>query len=192
MVIGADRDALAAVGGAAGPQHRGVVGDRVLGDELRRRRGRIEAGALAALGGARARACREERGRRRRAGARRSAARRDSLAGRGRRSRSAMRRRQGFECAFVSLLRPAAGRRPQRRDAKLFQGFPNFSKEIPRKFLGFPNFSKDFQIFSLAVSRKIKGLSVGRAGIAFSPIFASSRPRRAARRYAAERARDLP
>jgi hypothetical protein len=48
---------------------------------------------------------------------------------------------------------------------------PNFSKEIPKKFLGFPNFSKDFQTFSLAVSREIKGLSVGRTGIAFPPNF---------------------
>jgi hypothetical protein len=84
----------------------------------------------------------------------------------------------------VRFYVPFAARRrgrPERRGTKLFQGLPNFSKEIPRKFLGFPNFSKDFQIFSLAVSRKIKRLWAGRAGIAFSPIFASSRPRRAAR-----------
>jgi hypothetical protein len=49
--------------------------------------------------------------------------------------------------------------------AKLFQGFPKFSKEIPRKFQAFPNFSKDSQTFSFAVAREIKDLSVSRAGM---------------------------
>ena len=59
------------------------------------------------------------------------------------------------------------------RFSKPFQGFPSFSKEIP-------SFSKEiprkFQTFSLAVSRKIKGLSLNRPGIAFSPISARPRP----------------
>ena len=56
MVMVANRDAVAPVGGAAGPQDRLVVLDRVLGYEPLRRRGRVEAGrSVAALGGARAR-----------------------------------------------------------------------------------------------------------------------------------------
>ena len=51
----ADGDALAAVGGAAGLQDRGVVRDRVLGCEPSRRSGRIEAGRSGlALGASRA------------------------------------------------------------------------------------------------------------------------------------------
>ena len=76
-----------------------------------------------------------------------------------------------------------------RRGAKLFQAFPRISKLFQGNSKEIPNFSKYFQIFSLAVSRESKGLSVRRAGIAFSPFFAWSRPRRAARRYAAERPR---
>jgi hypothetical protein len=55
--------------------------------------------------------------------------------------------------------------------SKDFHTFPRKFQAFPRKFLGFPNFSKDFQTFSLAVLRKIKGLSPCQAGIAFSPYF---------------------
>ena len=60
-------------------------------------------------------------------------------------------------------MQSAPGSLARRRSAKLFQGFPNFSKEIPNLFQAF---SKDFQTFSLAVSKEIKGLLVGRPGSA--------------------------
>jgi hypothetical protein len=56
--------------------------------------------------------------------------------------------------------RPAKWRRPARRRParKVFPGIPSVSK----LFQGFPSFfqafSKDFQIFSLAVLKEIKGL----------------------------------
>jgi hypothetical protein len=56
--------------------------------------------------------------------------------------------------------RPAKGERPARRRPapKVFPGIPSVSK----LFQGFPSFfqafSKDFQIFSLAVLKEIKGL----------------------------------
>jgi hypothetical protein len=41
------------------------------------------------------------------------------------------------------------------------QAFPSISKFFQGNSKEIPNFSKDFQTFSLAVSREIKGLSVG-------------------------------
>ncbi len=57
---------------------------------------------------------------------------------------------------FSTFLGTSPGASPRRgcvscrRDPKLFQGFPNFSKEFPnfsKLFQGFPNFSKLFQGF---------------------------------------------